>query len=149
MQTNNDPQRGSSQIPGVSNSMGRSGSYLGAGLQVKGEISGNEDLKLDSKVEGLISIGGFRLILGPTARLDGDIIAREAIISGEVHGDISAFDRIEVTKSASIIGDLSTTKILIEEGAYFKGGIEIGKQNAQLGTDLDNLLKGSNKEKGK
>jgi cytoskeletal protein CcmA (bactofilin family) len=81
--------------------------------------------------------------------LDGDIIAREAIISGEVHGDISAFDRIEVTKSASIIGDLSTTKILIEEGAYFKGGIEIGKQNAQLGTDLDNLLKGSNKEKGK
>jgi cytoskeletal protein CcmA (bactofilin family) len=129
--------------------MGRSGSYLGAGLQVKGEISGNEDLKLDSKVEGLISIGGFRLILGPTARLDGDIIAREAIISGEVHGDISAFDRIEVTKSASIIGDLSTTKILIEEGAYFKGGIEIGKQNAQLGTDLDNLLKGSNKEKGK
>jgi cytoskeletal protein CcmA (bactofilin family) len=118
-------------------------------LQVHGEISGNEDLKLDGKVEGLVSIGGFRLTLGPTAQLDGDIVAREAIISGEVHGDISAFDRIEVTKSASIIGDLSTTKILIEEGAYFKGGIEIGNKNAQLGTDLDGLLKGSKKENEK
>jgi cytoskeletal protein CcmA (bactofilin family) len=149
MQTNNDPQRSSSPIPGVSNSMGRSTSYLSAGLQVHGEISGNEDLKLDGKVEGLVSIGGFRLTLGPTAQLDGDIVAREAIISGEVHGDISAFDRIEVTKSASIIGDLSTTKILIEEGAYFKGGIEIGNKNAQLGTDLDGLLKGSKKENEK
>jgi cytoskeletal protein CcmA (bactofilin family) len=147
MQTNNDPQRGSSQVPGVSNSGGRSSSYLTAGLRIKGEISGNEDLKLDGNVDGLVSIGGFRLTLGSTARLNGDIVAREAIISGEVHGDISAFDRIEVTKSASIIGDLSTTKILIEEGAYFKGGIEIGKQNSQLGTDLDNLLKGPKKEK--
>jgi cytoskeletal protein CcmA (bactofilin family) len=147
MQTNNDPQRGSSQVPGVSNSGGRSSSYLTAGLRIKGEISGNEDLKLDGNVDGLVSIGGFRLTLGPAARLNGDIVAREAIISGEVHGDISAFDRIEVTKSASIIGDLSTTKILIEEGAYFKGGIEIGKQNSQLGTDLDNLLKGPKKEK--
>jgi cytoskeletal protein CcmA (bactofilin family) len=149
MQTNNDPQRGSSQVPGVSNSGGRSSSYLTAGLRIKGEISGNEDLKLDGNVDGLVSIGGFRLTLGPAARLNGDIVAREAIISGEVHGDISAFDRIEVTKSASIIGDLSTTKILIEEGAYFKGGIEIGKKNSQLGTDLDNLLKGSGKEKEK
>jgi cytoskeletal protein CcmA (bactofilin family) len=147
MQTNNDIQRGSSQVPGVSNSMGRSSSYLSPGLRIKGEISGNEDLKLDGNVDGLVSIGGFRLTLGSTARLNGDIVAREAIISGEVHGDISAFDRIEVTKSASIIGDLSTTKILIEEGAYFKGGIEIGKQNSQIGTDLDNLLKGSKKEK--
>ena len=59
--------------------------------------------------------------------MDGDIVAREAVIAGEVHGDISAFDRIEVTKSASIVGDLTTSKILIEEGAYFKGGIEIGQ----------------------
>ena len=147
MQTNNDPQRGSSQIPGVSNSAGRSSSYLSAGLRINGEISGNEDLKLDSNVDGLVSIGGFRLTLGPMARLNGDVVAREAIISGEVHGDISAFDRIEVTKSASITGDLTTTNILIEEGAYFKGGIEIGKQNSQIGTDLDNLLKGSQKEK--
>jgi cytoskeletal protein CcmA (bactofilin family) len=150
MQTNNDSQRGASQqIPSSSNSMGRSSSYLGAGLKIKGEISGNEDLKLDSKVDGLISIGGFRLTMGPTSRLDGNIVAREAVIAGEVNGDISAFDRIEVAKSASIVGDLSTSKILIEEGAYFKGGIEIGKLGAQIGTDLDSLLKGSKNERGK
>jgi cytoskeletal protein CcmA (bactofilin family) len=147
---NNDQQRGASQqVPSHSNSIGRSSSYLGAGLQIKGEISGNEDLKLDSKVEGLISIGGYRLTLGPTARLDGDIVAREAVIAGEVYGDISAFDRIEVSKSASVVGDLTTSKILIEEGAYFKGGIEIGNLGAQIGTDLDSLLKSSKKEKGK
>ncbi|HET6143460.1 MAG TPA: polymer-forming cytoskeletal protein [Candidatus Acidoferrales bacterium] len=150
MQTNNDLQRGTSQqVPSPSNSMGRSSSYLGAGLQIKGEITGNEDLKLDSKVDGLISIGGFRLTMGPASRLDGNIVAREAVIAGEVNGDISAFDRIEVAKSASIVGDLSTSKILIEEGAYFKGGIEIGKFGAQIGTDLDSLLKGSKSEKGK
>jgi cytoskeletal protein CcmA (bactofilin family) len=104
---------------------------------------------LDSKVDGLISIGGFRLTMGPASRLDGNIVAREAVIAGEVNGDISAFDRIEVAKSASIVGDLSTSKILIEEGAYFKGGIEIGKFGAQIGTDLDSLLKGSKSEKGK
>jgi cytoskeletal protein CcmA (bactofilin family) len=149
MQTNNDLQRGTSQpVSNPSNSMGRSSSYLGAGLQIKGEITGNEDLKLDSKVDGLISIGGFRLTMGPASRLDGNIVAREAVIAGEVNGDISAFDRIEVSKSASIVGDLSTSKIRIEEGAYFKGGIEIGKQGAQIGTDLDSLLKGSKSEKG-
>jgi cytoskeletal protein CcmA (bactofilin family) len=87
--------------------------------------------------------------MGPTARLDGNIVAREAIIAGEVYGDISAFDRIEVSKSASIEGDLTTSKILIEEGAYFKGGIEIGKLGAHIGTDLDTLLKSSKNESGK
>ena len=149
MATNNDAQRGlSQQAPASSNSMGRASSYLGAGLQIKGEISGNEDLRLDSKVDGLISIGGYRLTLGPTARLDGNIVAREAVISGEVNGDISAFDRLEVTKSASIVGDLTTGKILIEEGAYIKGDIEIGNPAARIGTDLDSLLKGSKNEKG-
>src|SRR6202171_2541251 len=108
MQTNKDEQRGPSSIPSASSSIGRTGSYLGTGLQIKGEITGNEDLRLDSKVEGLVSIGGFRLTLGPNAHVTADIVAREAVISGEVTGDISAYDRIEINKSPSIIGDLST-----------------------------------------
>jgi len=146
---NNDAQRGSTQGFPAPNSTGRSISYLGAGLQIKGEISGNEDLKLDSKVEGLVSIGGYRLTVGPAAQLNADIVAREVVISGQVRGDISAFDRIEVTKSASIVGDLTTSKIVMEEGAYFKGGIEIGKQNGRIGTDLDSLLKSAKKENEK
>jgi cytoskeletal protein CcmA (bactofilin family) len=83
--------------------------------------------------------------VGPGAHVVADIVAREAVVSGEVAGDISACDRIEITKSASIVGDLSTGKIMIEEGAYFKGGVEIGSSNKQIGTDLDSLLSGAKK----
>ena len=114
-------------------------------MRIKGEITGNEDLKLDSKVEGLVSIGGFRLTVGASAQLNADVIAREAVISGEVNGDISACDRIEISKSASIVGNLSTAKIVIEEGAYFKGGVEVDSRSTQIGTDLDSLLKGAQK----
>jgi|SRR5215471_3712612 len=130
------------------NPTGRSTSYLGPGLEIKGEITGNEDLKLDSKVEGLVSIGGFRLTVGPGAQLNADIVAREATIAGDVTGDISACDRIEISKSASIVGDLITGKLTIEEGAYFKGGIEIDNSSRQVGTDLDTLLKGAKKAEG-
>ena len=126
MQSNNDTQRGPSAAPSDPSSIGLRTSYLGPGLHIKGEITGNEDLKLDSKVDGLISIGSFRLTVGLSAHLKANIVAREAVISGEVTGDISASDRIEIMKSASIVGDLSTGKIIIEEGAYFKGGVEIG-----------------------
>jgi cytoskeletal protein CcmA (bactofilin family) len=67
------------------------------------------------------------------------------MISGEVTGDIRACDRIDIVKSASIEGDLNTAKIVIEEGAYFKGGVEIGSGSPQIGTDLDSLLNGAKK----
>jgi cytoskeletal protein CcmA (bactofilin family) len=148
MQTNKDTHGGPSAVPGAPGFTGRIASYLGPGLQIKGEISGNEDLKLDSRVEGLVSIGGFRLTVGPSAHLHADLVAREAVISGEVVGDISAADRIEIMKSASIVGDITTGKIVIEEGAYFKGGVEVGSNSAQIGTDLDTLLKGAKKDPG-
>ncbi len=66
------------------------------------------------------------------------IIAREAVL--EVTGDINACDRIEIKRSASVVGDLSTGKIMVEEGAYFKGAIETASNNTQIGTDLDSLL---------
>ena len=149
MQTNKDTQQGPYAPPGTSSSIGRTTSYLGPGLRIRGEISGNEDLRLDCKVEGLVSIGGFRLTVGSGAHVKGDIVAREAMISGEVIGDIRACDRIDIVKSASIEGDLSTAKIVIEEGAYFKGGVEIGATNAQIGTDLDTLLNSAKKAEQK
>ena len=143
MQFNKDQQPG---VPASPNpNLGRAGSYLGPGLSIRGEISGNEDLKLDSSVEGLISIGGFRLTVGTGARVSGDIVAREALISGQVSGDIRAVDRIEIMKSASIEGDLTTGKITIEEGANFKGSVEVGSSSPQIGKDLDSLLNNAKK----
>lgn len=149
MQTNKNTQQDSSAVSNALGSIGRTPSHLGPHLQIKGEITGNEDLKLDSKVEGLVSIGGFRLTVGPTAHVVGDIVAREAVISGEVSGNISTYDRIEIKKSASVVGDLNTGKIMIEDGAFFKGGVEIGSNNTQIGTDLDSLLIASSTEQEK
>lgn len=148
MQFNKDQQPAVPNAANAPSTLGRGNSYLGPGLRIRGEISGNEDLKLDSNVEGLISIGGFRLTVGSGASVNGDIVAREALISGQVNGDIRAVDRIEIMKSASIEGDLTTGKITIEEGANFRGSVEVGSSgssNPQIGTDLDSLLNGAKK----
>ena len=127
----------------------RTSSCLGSGMTVKGEISGDEDLHLDGKVEGPISLGGHRLTVGSSGRVAGEVVARELVVQGEIDGDIRARDRIEIKKGGSIIGDLVTARILIEEGAYFKGYIEIDR-STQVGADLDALLRqsptGSRKE---
>jgi len=145
MPSYSEPQRTPHAAPNPLPPLASPGSYLGPGLQVKGEISGHEDLKLDGKVDGLVSVGGFRLTVGANAHLNADLVAREALISGEVVGDIRAADRVEIQKSASIIGNVSTGKIVIEEGAFFNGDVEVGPQSGQIGTDLDSLLRGAKK----
>lgn len=146
MWTSNDSQHGQAANPSVTPASGpsvanlRTPAYLGPGLKIKGEITGNEDLRLDSKFEGSISIGGFRLTVGPNSRVDGEIKAREVVVAGQVNGNINARDRLEIKKGSSVVGDMSTARIMVEEGAYFKGSIEIDSSNTQVGADLDTLL---------
>lgn len=100
---------------------------LGSSLHVKGEITGNEDLAIDGSVEGLVHLEDRRLTIGASARLTADIIAREVVVYGNVKGNLRARDRIEIKKDGSVVGDLTTARIMIEDGAYFKGSIEIDK----------------------
>jgi cytoskeletal protein CcmA (bactofilin family) len=100
---------------------------LGASLHVKGEISGNEDLLIDGSVEGLVQLDERKLTVGATAKVTADIIAREVVVYGTVKGNLRAKDRIEIKKDGSVNGDLTTARIMIEDGAYFKGSIEIDK----------------------
>jgi len=100
---------------------------LGASLRVKGEISGNEDLHVEGSVEGQIQIGNHKLTVGPSAKLTGDVVAREVVVYGSVMGNFRARDRIEIKKDGSVVGDLVTARILIEDGAHFKGSIEIDR----------------------
>ena len=100
---------------------------LGASLHVKGEITGNEDLAIDGSVEGLVHLEDRKLTVGASARLTADIIAREVVVYGNVKGNLRARDRIEIKKDGSVVGDLTTARIMIEDGAYFKGSIEIDK----------------------
>jgi len=94
---------------------------------VKGEISGNEDLYIDGTVEGAVQLGEGKLTVGATAKVTADIIACEAVECGKVKGNVSAKGKIEIKKDSSVNGDLTTAQIIIEDGAYFKGAIEIDR----------------------
>jgi cytoskeletal protein CcmA (bactofilin family) len=100
-------------------------SFLGPSLEIKGKVSGEEDLQIDGKVEGPISLQGQKLIAGRSAQLHSEITAREVVVYGKVQGNVRAQDRVEIKKDGSVFGDITTARISIEDGAYFKGRIEI------------------------
>ena len=118
----------------------RSTARLGPSLHIKGEISGNEDLTIDGTVEGLVQLDERKLTVGATAKLTADIIAREVVVYGDLSGSVSARDRVEMKKEGSMVGDLTTARLVIEEGAYYKGNIEIDRSQTQVGADLGTLL---------
>src|SRR5215471_20318138 len=127
--------------PASSDRMSSSGTArLGASLHVKGEITGNEDLAIDGSVEGLVHLEDRKLTIGASARVTADVIAREVVVYGNVKGNLRARDRIEIKKDGSVVGDLTTARIMIEDGAYFKGSIEIDK-TGDAGSSSDDLDK--------
>src|SRR6266699_3737514 len=105
----------------------RATARLPSSLRLKGEISGNEDLHIDGTVEGAVQLGEGKLTVGATANVTSDIIAREVVVRGNVKGNLRAKGKIEIKKDGSVIGELTTAQIIIEDGAYFKGSIEIDR----------------------
>ncbi|HEY7391008.1 MAG TPA: polymer-forming cytoskeletal protein [Bryobacteraceae bacterium] len=100
---------------------------IGKSVVVKGELSGSEDLIVDGEVEGSISLKGQTLTIGPNGRVRANIEARNVVVHGRLNGDIHATERVELRKTASLAGDISTARISIDDGAFFKGGIDIQK----------------------
>lgn len=98
---------------------------LGAGLQIKGHITGTESLQVDGRVDGPITLNGHELTVGRSAQLNSEIHAGQLVVCGKVVGNVHARDRVDVKRDGSIIGDISTARISIEDGAHFKGRIEI------------------------
>jgi cytoskeletal protein CcmA (bactofilin family) len=105
----------------------RATGWLGSNLHVKGEITGTEDLLIDGSVEGLIHLDERKLTVGTAAKLTADIDARDVVVYGYVKGNVCATGRIEIKKDGSVIGNLTTAEIMIEDGADFKGSIEIDR----------------------
>ena len=101
--------------------------FVGKLLVVKGELSGSEDLVVDGEVDGSIALHGQSLTVLPNGRVRANIEAGNVIVHGRVDGDIHASDRVELLKSASLTGNISTARILIEDGAFFKGTIDMQK----------------------
>jgi cytoskeletal protein CcmA (bactofilin family) len=106
---------------------------LGKNVTVKGQIFAREDLTIDGEVEGTVECHEHRLTIGPNARVQAGLKAREIIIQGSIHGNVDATDKIDIRKEAKLVGDIKTSRIVIEDGAYFKGSIDISKPNVARG----------------
>ena len=100
---------------------------IGKSLFVKGEVSGSESLYIDGKVEGTINLPGNRVTVGRNGQVAANILAREVVVLGKVRGNVNASDRVDIRSEGSLTGDVSAARISIEDGAYFKGGIDIRK----------------------
>lgn len=111
--------------------------YVSAGLRIKGEVSGNEDLLVDGSIEGSIRLQDRKLTVGLGGKVTADVVARQVVVYGSSEGKVCAEDRIEIKKDSSVVGELKTTRILIEDGAYFRGSIEIQRKAAETVPDLD------------
>jgi cytoskeletal protein CcmA (bactofilin family) len=106
---------------------------IGKSLFIKGEITGSESLFVDGKVEGSINLAGNRVTIGRNGQVSANITAREIVVLGKVRGNVSATDRVDIRAEGSLNGDVSAARISIEDGAFFKGGIDIRKPEGKGG----------------
>ena len=103
---------------------------IGKGLFIKGEITGSESLFIDGKVEGSINLPGNRVTVGRNGQVAASITAREIVVLGKVRGNVTASDRVDIRAEGALTGDVAAARISIEDGAFFKGGIDIRKAEA-------------------
>ncbi len=101
--------------------------HIGKSVVIKGELSGSEDLYLDGEVEGTIELSGNSLTIGPNGRVRAHTHAKDVVVHGKVNGNLRA-NRVELKKSALVTGDIVTQRVVIEDGAFFKGGIDIQRE---------------------
>jgi cytoskeletal protein CcmA (bactofilin family) len=111
----------------TSTARGAGQAVLGKNVTVKGQITSREDLTIDGEVEGTVECQEHRLTIGPNARVQAALKAREIVIHGNIQGNVEATDKVDLKKEAKLVGDIKTTRITIEDGAYFKGSIDISK----------------------
>jgi len=103
---------------------------LGKSVIVKGQIFSREDLTIDGEVEGTVELQEHRLTIGPNGKVRASVKARELVVLGTIHGDVETTDKIDIRKEAKLVGDIKTARIVIEDGAYFKGNIDIVRAEA-------------------
>lgn len=125
----------SSSSSKLGSSPSRSVARLGASIQIKGQVIGNEDLQIDGVVDGPISLKGYELTVGSDAKLTSEIHAGDVVAYGKVVGNVHARGRVDIRRDGSITGNISSARISIEDGAHFKGRIEIDPAKTQQVAD--------------
>ena len=103
--------------------------HIGKSVLVKGELSGSEDLYLDGEVEGTIELHNHTLVVGPNGRVRANFSAREVIMHGRAEGNVTGTERVELKRSCVLSGDIVTQRVVIEDGAFFKGSVDLQREN--------------------
>src|SRR5215472_12760219 len=109
--------------------------HIGKSVVLRGELTGNDDLYLDGEVEGNINLRDHKLVIGPNGKIKATITARDLVVHGRVEGNLTASDRVELKRNCTLIGDVGTQRIVIEDGAFFKGAIDI-KEHKEPKTEM-------------
>jgi cytoskeletal protein CcmA (bactofilin family) len=107
---------------------------IGKAVKIVGQIYSKEDLFVDGDLEGTVEALEHKLTIGPNGTVHASVKAREVVAQGSVQGNVEATDKIEIRKDAKLIGDIKTARIIIEDGAYFKGSIDIVKSEPAKST---------------
>ncbi len=111
--------------------------FIGKSVRIEGDIRSLENIYIDGEVRGRMEAPQHSLTVGPTGKVQAAIKAREAIILGSVEGKIEALERIDIRKSATLMGDLRTPRIVIEEGALMRCGVNISGSEAEAAPPVD------------
>src|SRR5467141_1109871 len=123
--------------PPVSNALpssSRAAACISQGIRIKGEVTGSEDLFVDGVVEGKLSLTtNCCLTIGPNGNVKADVVAREVIVRGKIEGKVTGRDKVQLSSTGQVTGEVQTDKLAIEEGALLKGKVEAGRQTAKPG----------------
>ena len=112
----------------------RNAATIGKSVRIVGQIFAKEDLYVDGDVEGTIESQENKITIGPNGRVQASIRARDVIILGQVQGNVETSDKVDIRKDAKLVGDITTARISIEDGALFKGSIDIKKPEPKVST---------------
>jgi cytoskeletal protein CcmA (bactofilin family) len=129
--TKENPAMSSAPAPAPHSSDSRGPAVIGKSVMIKGQIFSREDLTIDGEIDGSVELHEHRLTVGPNGKLQAGVKAREVVVLGTIQGNVEASDKIDIRKDAKLVGDIKTARIVIEDGAYFKGSIDIVRQEAK------------------
>lgn len=113
----------------------RSGASISQGIRIKGEVTGSEDLYVDGQVEGKLTLSNGSLTIGPNGTVKADVDAREVHVRGRIDGNIVGHEKIQLSSTGVVSGEVRTERLAIEEGAVLRGKVEAGKAPAK-NTDM-------------
>lgn len=98
---------------------------IGKSVVIRGEVKGSEDLIVDGRVEGTISLSESRLVIGPNANIQADLSAKDVLILGQVHGNVVASGRVELRAGCMVEGDIRSMRLAVEDNAVFHGKVDL------------------------